>query len=137
MLKQKGFTLLEAIVALILLATIGMALFSWINTNFISLYRIQQSQYRNEAIRNALAFIKTINPLERPQGEETLGVLTFRWQSEAAKLPKDGISPTGGVGLFQVALYDVKMEVSNQSEILARFTVRQVGYQQVRELPDF
>jgi len=136
-LKQKGFTVLEAIVALILLATIGMALFSWINTNFISLHRIQQAQYRNDAIRNALAFIKTVNPLENPEGEETLGIHTFRWQSEAVKLPKDGISASGGIGLFQVALYDVKMEVSNQNEILARFTVRQVGYRQVRELPDF
>jgi len=137
MLKQKGFTLLEAIVALILLATIGMALFSLVNTNFISLNRIQQSQYRNDAIRNALAFIKTINPLKNPQGEKKLGIHTFRWQSEAVKLSKDAISPSGGVGLFQIALYDVKIEVSNQSEILAKFTVRQVGYEQVRELPDF
>ena len=30
---QRGFTLIEAIVAMVLIASTGMALFSWINSN--------------------------------------------------------------------------------------------------------
>ncbi|MFN7475909.1 MAG: prepilin-type N-terminal cleavage/methylation domain-containing protein [Burkholderiales bacterium] len=37
-----GFTLLEAIVALVLLTTAGLALFSWINNGFDSLQRIER-----------------------------------------------------------------------------------------------
>ncbi len=40
--RQHGFTLIEAIVALVLIATAGMALFSWINSNIITLNRIQE-----------------------------------------------------------------------------------------------
>ena len=136
-MRQRGFTLLEAIVSLVLIASTGMALFGWINTNLISLHRVQQTQYRHDATRNALAFVKTINPLEKPQGDETIGIYTFHWRAEAIQLPKDGISRSGGFGLFQVGLYDIEVEISDENEILTKFTVRQVGYKQVREPPDF
>ncbi len=125
--NQQGFSLLEAIVALILIATTGMALFSWINTNLITLHHVQQTQQRHEAIRNALAFIDTINPLEKPQGEESVGLYIFRWEADAVWLPKDG------KGLYQLGLYDTEVEVFSDKELLARFTLRQVGFKQVRQ----
>jgi general secretion pathway protein I len=125
--NQQGFSLLEAIVALILIATTGMALFSWINTNLITLHHVQQTQQRHEAIRNALAFIDTINPLEKPQGEESVGLYIFRWEADAVRLPKDG------KGLYQLGLYDTEVEVFSDKELLARFTLRQVGFKQVRQ----
>ena len=125
--NQQGFSLLEAIVALILIATTGMALFSWINTNLITLHHVQQTQQRHEAIRNALAFIDTINPLEKPQGEESVGLYIFRWEAYAVRLPKDG------KGLYQLGLYDTEVEVFSDKELLARFTLRQVGFKQVRQ----
>jgi general secretion pathway protein I len=126
-MNQRGFTLLEAIVALILIASTGMALLNWINTNLMTLYRVQQVQQRHEATRNALAFMDTINPLEKPQGEETVGIYTFRWEAQAVELPKDG------KGLYQIGLYDTEIEVSLDDELLARFTLRQVGFKQVRQ----
>jgi len=126
-MNQQGFSLLEAIVALILIATTGMALLSWINTNLITLQHVQQTQQRDEAIRNALAFIETINPLEKPRGEEKIGIYTFRWEAEAALLPKDG------KGLYQFGLYDTEVEVLSDKELLARFTLRQIGFKQVRQ----
>jgi general secretion pathway protein I len=136
-MKQRGFTLLEAIVSLVLIASTGMALFSWINTNLISLHRIQQTQEHRDAVRNALAFVKTLNPLESPKGEETVGIYTFQWHSEAIEPPKDVIGSSGAVGLFQIGLYAVEVEISQENEILTKVTVRQVGYKQVREPPEF
>jgi len=126
-MNQRGFTLLEAIVALVLITTTGMALLSWINTNLVTLRHVQHAQQRHEAIRNALAFMDTINPLEKPQGEETVGIYMFRWEAQAVELPKDG------KGLYQLGLYDTGVEVSLDDELLARFTLRQVGFKQVRE----
>ncbi len=126
-MNQRGFTLLEAIVALILIASTGIALLNWINTNLMTLHRVQQVQQRHEATRNALAFMETINPLEKPQGEETVGIYTFRWEAQAVELPKDG------KGLYQIGLYDTEIEVSLDDELLARFTLRQVGFKQVRQ----
>jgi len=133
MMNQRGFTLLEAIVALVLIATTGMALFSWINTNLITLSRVQEAHQRNEAVRSALTFMETVNPLERGQGEETVGIYQFRWQAQAVELPKDGVSTLGDMSLFQVGLYETEVDVSLEDRLLSRFTLRQVGFDQVHQ----
>ncbi len=132
-MKNKGFTLLEAIVALILFATVGMALLSWINTNLISLQRVKQIQQSQQAIRNALALMDRINPLEKSTGEETIGIYRLRWQAQAVEPLIDGMSSGGYLSLFRVGLYDVDIEIRLQNEetVLTRFTIRQIGFKQI------
>lgn len=129
--KSKGFTLLEAIVALVLIATTGVGLLNWINSNFIILQRVKASQQRQEAVRNALIFMESVNPLEEPQGEKTVGVQQYRWQSRTIYPPKSGLQTNGSFSIFEVSLYDTEMQVSVENQIIARFTVRQVGFRQV------
>ncbi len=135
---QQGFSLLEAIVALVILSTAGLALFNWINTNLITLQRVQTVQQKNEAIRNGLAFLKNINPLEKPVGKEKFSIYTFEWESEVLEAPKDGINARAGtLSLYQVALYNVTTSIYQNEQLIAEFTVRKVGYQQVRTLDVF
>jgi general secretion pathway protein I len=135
-MNQRGFTLLEAIVALVLLASTGIALLSWINTNLMSLQRVQQAQQRQQAIQNALVFMETINPLEKPQGKEIIGIYQIDWNATAIELPKDGVTSIGGISLFQVGLYETKIKVMVKKDLLAQFTLRQAGYKQVRQFKD-
>jgi general secretion pathway protein I len=132
-MKVYGFTLLEAMVALILFTTVGMALLSWVNTNLISLQRVQAVQQSQQAIRNALAMLDRINPLEKQQGEETIGIYQIKWRAKAVQPQIDGMSPGGYISLFRVGLYDVEVEIylENQETALTHFTVRQVGFKQV------
>lgn len=129
--KLHGFTLLEAIVALVLMATTGVTVLSWINTNLLTLQRLQQIQQRHEAIRNALTFIDTRNPLEQPQGEETVGIYKFSWNATVVEPPKSGADASGAKTTFEVGLYDTRIKVSSQEILLAELTVRQVGYRQL------
>ncbi|OQW93346.1 MAG: hypothetical protein BWK79_11635 [Beggiatoa sp. IS2] len=136
-MRSLGFTLLEAIVALVLITTSGMALLNWINTNLLALEHVQQAQQRHMATRNALAFMETVNPLEKPNGEMIFDDYTIKWETTAVELPKDGINAFGDVGFFQIGLYDTQVEVDSVDKMLARFTLRQVGYKQVREPTEF
>jgi general secretion pathway protein I len=129
-MRQQGFTLLEAIVALLLITTTGIALLAWINTNLLSLTHLQQVQQRQEAMRNALAFIQTINPLEKPQGEETIGIYTFHWEAQPVILPRDG------KGLYQIGLYNTTVEVKMEQKLVAQFNLRQAGFHQVYQSSD-
>ena len=135
-MNQHGFTLLEAIVALALFASTGIALLSWINTNLMSLQRIQQAQQRQQAIQNALVFMETVNPLEKPQGKETIGIYQIDWNATALELPKDGVTSLGGISLFQIGLYETEVKVKVKQDLLAQFTLRQAGYKQVRQFKD-
>jgi general secretion pathway protein I len=129
---QRGFTLLEAIVALVLITTVGMALLSWMNTTLISAQRVQAAAQRDDAIRAGLAFINTVNPLADPRGEETLGSYRIRWRSSALDGPKDGTDVAGNLSYYQVGLYLMQVEMWQDQASLAQFDVRQIGWKQVR-----
>lgn len=129
----QGFTLLEAIVAMVLIATTGIALLDWVNNNLMNLNRIQAMQQRNEATRSALAFLDNLNPLEKPEGSQTLGIYTFSWQSQLVEPAKDGVSFTGDMGYYQLGLYDLNITITINNQFITQFTVRQVGYKQIRK----
>jgi len=135
----RGFTLLEAIVALVLLATTGTGLLVWLHTNVDSLHRIQQALVRQQAARNALAWVEMLNPMETPEGGVTVGMYRFEWTSQAMEPPKDGRTPYGGLSNFRVGLYQVTVRVYAQDTVssaspllLALVQARQLGYRQVR-----
>ncbi len=138
--KQQGFTLLEAIVALVLLSTVGLSLLSWLNSNLISLQRVQAAEQRSTVTRNALEFIDALNPMLQPQGQQTLGNYQLTWQAELVTDARDNIdSYYGTAGFYKVGLYAIHVEIYQQKQLITHFTVRQVGFEQVRKpsLGDF
>ncbi|MDM8545786.1 type II secretion system protein [Candidatus Venteria ishoeyi] len=136
--RQKGFTLLEAIVALVLIATVGMTLLAWINSQLITLQRIQDKQRADVAIQNTLDFIQTLNPLQQPTGKANLGMYQISWQSTLLEPAKDGKSPAGTLSYFQVGLFEMDVQVAQNEQEIITYQVRQAGYKQVRfpEEPD-
>ncbi len=133
MFKQRGFTLLEAIVSLVIITSVGMALFNWINSNLAILQRVQFSQQRIEATRNALVFMTQVNPAEKMRGKETLGTYEIVWQSQVIEPPKEGVSTTKDMSLFEVGLYDTVVTINLKNSVLNQFTLRQVGYKQIHK----
>lgn len=129
---QSGFSLLEAIVAMVLISVAGLALFSWINTSFIGLNRIQESNARAAAETNALQYLQTINPMERPNGTTTLGKLKLEWKARPMGEPSPNILDSGSPGPFTVALYEVEANIEELPDVpLGRFTVRLMGYERL------
>ncbi len=130
---QSGFTLLEALVSLVLIAGIGMALYGWINSNLIGLQRVKYHNEKAMVLRNVLEWMKQVNPMEQPEGSREINGWQVAWESREIAPPKDGVGHPGGIGLFQVALYDTRVTVSYPGEVLDEVTLRQFGYKQVRK----
>jgi len=126
---QGGFSLLEAIVALVLLSTSGMALFSWINNNLSGLNHaleiVQKSQYR----KNALALMQQINPALEQKGQTNLGDFTVIWQAVPITPMKHELTLSGAQGPYLLGLFETKITVSRLGAIMDEFTLRQIGYQ--------
>jgi len=133
--KQHGFTLIEAIVALVLIATTGMALFGWINSNIITLNRVQETNAENAATLNAVEYMHDINPMTTPEGQTDLGSYRLSWKAEASTEPRDGASYPYGIGLYQLGIYQTKITVQKpDGQFWFAFTLQQVGYKKVREI---
>ena len=131
---QQGFTLIEAIVALVLIGTTGMALFGWINTNIITLNRIQEMNIESSATVNTLEFMSSVNPMLTPQGQADLGSCRLTWNAEASTEPRDGAGYPFGMSLYQLGMFQTQITVQKpDGKFWFKLALQQVGYKKVRE----
>jgi general secretion pathway protein I len=131
--SELGFTLIEVIVSLVLIASVGMALYSWINSSLGSLNRVKENTFHQEVTRNAMSFMQTINPMTQPSGESDVGFYNISWQSQLVGPPKVGSGLLGGTSLYELALYDTSVHVAFRQEEITAFDMRLVGYRQIKE----
>lgn len=130
--QQRGFSLIEAIVALALIGSVGVAMMAWLNTSLNSLVRVEAATDRMNATRAAIEFMGTINPMSQTRGRETLGGYAIAWNATPLEGPVASIiNPDGIQGYFAVALYDTQVSVNQRGSVVAAFSIRQVGYQQL------
>ena len=63
-----GFTLIEALVAMVILGGAGVALFGWINASIVSVRRVELANERSAALANAIEYMQSVNPMALPEG---------------------------------------------------------------------
>lgn len=128
-----GFSLLEAIVALAILAAAGLALFAAMTQSTQMVQRAQQAREIDAALRNALAWSERINPMEQPRGEQALGSWQLRWDSEPVEPPRDNVTGYLQPGLYQVGLYRLHLQLWHAGALQREATLHRAGYRQVRK----
>lgn len=130
-LTQKGFGLLESIVALTILASTGMALFAWINQNLETASRLKQRDQEARLQLSALELIENINPMSRGEGKVEQPPLKLEWSAELIEPVRANTTfLTGVAGPWKVGLYRMRVKVSDETHGLALdFTQLKVGTQ--------
>jgi len=125
---QQGFSLLEAIVALVLMATCLMALYAWLSANTLALNRAGWHVRALQDARAARAVLDTINPMAEPRGVRELPPLTIRWTAQPASEQRFGINRFGRPTQFDVRLYDLEVEVLRDGAVVREFNLRKTGW---------
>ncbi len=133
--RSAGFSLLEAIVALAILAAAGLALFAATAQSMQMISRAENARHSDAALRSALDFLETVNPMESPSGEHDLGDFLLRWHASEVEAPQDGATGSLQPGFFQVGLYDVRLELWRDGAVVRQASLRRAGFRQVREPP--
>lgn len=130
--KERGFTLLEAIVAMTIIGTAALPIMLLVSQSLDQLTRVADANARASAIESALAIIDPVNPLTTPSGQIDLGSVSFSWNSEVLVSPNDTVQPgTGLVGFF-VGFYEVEIDFLKEDQPWFSFSTRKVGYQRVQ-----
>jgi general secretion pathway protein I len=135
--RQAGFTLLEAVVALALVAAAALPLYALFSRSLDGLFRAAEVNRESEAALAAIAFLGGVNPMDRPQGEEPMGPYRIVWTSRELVPAGDAIGYPRGLSLYQVALYEVTGAVTREGRTWFTTSLRQVGFRKVREMLPF
>lgn len=111
-----GFGLLEAIVALALLAGTGLALFTWINQNLDAASRLRVHEQRAQLLLSAQALVETVNPMQTGTGQLEAGALALTWESELIEPPRPNatFNPERPAGPWQVGLYRMQVRARDR-----------------------
>ena len=127
---MQGFTLLEAIVAMVVFSAGAFALYGWLSTNMITLDRVRLRQEQEVAFASALDLVRRTNPMHSPAGQRAVGDLMVTWSSKPVEPPKPNVDQSGMPGNHMVGLYTVQVQVTRDSRPVGRFYVRQMGWKQ-------
>lgn len=133
--SQLGFTLLEAIVAMTIMAATLIVLYGWLATNATALRRVQDNAALLEDKRSALALLETVNPMETPEGRQQIGPLAITWTSTPITDTRMAITRANLPSAFDVELFDVSIELSRSGSTPTEFRVRRAGWILARPPP--
>lgn len=129
-----GFTLLEAIVALVVLSGSGLALYAWLNTSMFGLIRANDTLELKLLADDLDAFFSTLNITEETSRAIRVNGYDVYWDARLVEPKMPGRHSTGALNMFELGLYDVDVRVLRDRYELGTYQTRLVGYKKVREL---
>lgn len=134
--RLRGFGLLEAIVALVLLSSTGLALFAWINQNLQAASRTQVIEQEARLRLAAQVLVESVNPMQQATGSIELGGLEVTWTAAPLESPRRNASFSAGApGEWQIGLYRLEVQARDRAlGVSVRFEQWQVGTQRAVEL---
>jgi len=106
--RPLGFTLLEVIVAMVILSTSGLVLFGWINQNLATASRLRESQARSQLQIEGVSWLSTVNPVAEPEGEREMDGMRLTWRATLLEPMRPefdfggGIVPRWLIGLYRI-----------------------------------
>lgn len=132
---RAGFSVMEALVAIAIIAIAMIPLFELQRSLAQSTARLQTTTERLDIEASALAFLQVVDPLAEPSGSLEIGAWTLIWDSQliATEANADGYL---GAGLYSVYLYDIEAELARGSTQY-EFTIRRLAWRQTRNPFDF
>jgi prepilin-type N-terminal cleavage/methylation domain-containing protein len=125
--KSAGFTLVETLVALVILAAALFAFYAFLASALNGAAGAERAGTAYDFRQNALALASVLNPMESPEGSFDLGSYRIRWRAVriGAELQSSGFP--SGKGRFKIALYRVLIDFPDESEF-AGVEITKLGY---------
>ena len=90
MLLQKGFSLLEVGVALLILGLAVTSIFQFISSTTLSAFDLEERAYARQIANNRLALVQTLEPMigtNERDGQTYYGGKTFFWSERINQSP--------------------------------------------------
>jgi len=128
-----GFTLLEAIVALVIFSSAAIGIYGWINVNLISLNRVAEVADAELVVQSSLERLKLVDLTSEAEGAFNVGEYLVSWQAELMEPVRLGRTAQGAIGLYDLGLYKIDLELTKNGRFVSHFDYRYCSRKQARE----
>ena len=134
--KDDGFSVLEAMVAMAVLAA-GLLPLLALQGQFVkTVTRIEHVEQSLSAQDNALALMHTVNLTETPKGEVVFDGYIINYEAKAAMAPSS-VRDTGGLPRrYELTLYDVVLKISFDSGAEEELSIKAFGWRETSSIID-
>jgi general secretion pathway protein I len=130
-----GISLLETLAALVILSAGAAVMLTWFSQNAVTLSRLKESESLEQGRLEALEYLRTINPVEKPRGEVVLNQHRIVWTSRQSGETMRAVTALGSPGRYEVSLYELDIRVSKAdsaaADTLTRMSLPLAGYKLV------
>ncbi|MDX2221968.1 MAG: prepilin-type N-terminal cleavage/methylation domain-containing protein [Rhodospirillaceae bacterium] len=131
-IHARGFTLLEAIVAVTIIGMTMIPLMSFMSQSALQLTAAGQSNSRSTIALDAAAFMETVNPMIDGTGATTMGDVRISWSSQPLVEPNTTVRPGVGLASYAIGFYRVNVQVARGAQDpWFDFDMRKVGYRRI------
>lgn len=134
--RQSGFSLLEAVVALTILATSGLALSSWFSLSMEGVFRLEELRERHVMLRNLQEYFTTLRLEAETQKTLNLDEYEVAWSSKLVEPIQIGRGMSGEISNFDLGLFDIEITIKREGKIVGQYNTRRAGYSKERGFSD-
>jgi general secretion pathway protein I len=113
---QAGISLVEALAALVILSLGATVALTWFIGSADRVSRLREEEAMLLSKLNAMDFVRSINPAERPEGQLLLAGQQLSWSSQIISGPTRSMNKRGGDGPFELTLHQVQVILTSPAE---------------------
>jgi general secretion pathway protein I len=133
--QERGFTLLEAMVALVIFSLASMGIYGWINANLISLNRLADLAANEQVLNSAVERLKLVDMSKETEGAFNVDDYNVQWHADLVEPWHNGVTAAGAITIYDLGLYDVKLIFVKDGRERGHFSYRNTAYKKMREPP--
>ena len=112
-----------------------MAAFSWLNQDVRHLMKINDLALEEVVTEEVLSRLELEDFTLKGSGSYQLADYRINWQATPVEPAKAGTSPIGGLGLYDIALYDIELELIYKGRLISTPKTRITQFKKVRLSP--
>jgi general secretion pathway protein I len=131
--KEHGFSLVEAVVALVILSASGIALATWFSLSMENLIRLEEKQRSQLVLDNLFEYFSTLQ-LKEEKKDEQLDIEDYDivWSATLVEPEQVGRSLAGTISNFDLALYRIEFTIKKGQVEIGQFQTKKTGFKKVR-----